>query len=51
MLKYLFNMLKNHFIFCDYFLENPGQNYVDTSLHKAFLHINRTPTPLPPQQC
>ena len=28
---------------------NPGQNYVDTSSRKAFLHINRTPTP--PKQC
>ena len=28
---------------------NSGQNYVDTSLRKAFLSINRTPTPaLPP---
>ena len=24
---------------------NPGQNYVDTSSRKAFLRINRTPTP------
>ena len=31
--------------FCDYFSDNPGQNYVDTSSRKAFLHINRTPTP------
>ena len=28
---------------------NPGQNYVDTSSRKAFLHINRTLTP--PKQC
>ena len=28
---------------------NPGQNYVDTSSRKAFLHINRTRTP--PKQC
>ena len=44
-LKYPFNALKNHFIFCHYFPDNPGQNYVDTSSRKAFLHINRTPVP------
>ena len=44
-LKYPFNAPKNHFVFCDYFSDNPGQNYVDTSSRKAFLHINRTPTP------
>ena len=32
---------------CCYVDLNPGQNYVDTSSRKAFLHINRTP--LPPQ--
>ena len=44
-LKYSFNASKNHFIFCDYFSDNPGQNYVDTSSRKYFSHINRTPTP------
>ena len=48
-LKYPFNAPKNHFVFWDYFSDNPGQNYVDTSSRKAFLHINRTPTP--PKQC
>ena len=28
---------------------NPGQNYVDTSSRKAFLHVNHTPTP--PKEC
>ena len=42
-LTYPFNAPKNHFIFCDYFSDSPGQNYVDTSSRKAFLHINRTP--------
>ena len=27
-----------------YITYNAGQNYVDTSSRKAFLHINRTPT-------
>ena len=45
MLKYPLNVLKNNFIFCDNFSDNPGQNYVNTSLRKAISHINRTPLP------